>query len=430
MTARRHRRGPPGTGLARRAPASDRVGGRGHRRSCPHAGCRPAAGVGVPDRPGLMPEPAARPYTSRPVADLPIDLETGLSEHLARILDVEGKIPRAIEALGPVEGRDVVVVDGSGGSARSTARRRSVPGSRSSTRAGRRRSTRPTPRPTSSSACGPRSAAPIDPTSTRRHGCSDPAGGSSSSTTTAVTTWRELRGDLPEYGTWTRRDGPFLRSGFKIRVLHCWWTFDSLDEARTFLDAAFGEAGRTVAGPVDATAPVVQRRGLPSDPRQGAVMTDRRASDPIRRPAPRATPTSTTSMRATNRSAAAGASPRSRSSSQSRSSGSIAYMAYVLTVREATQIPLLASGAVMLAIVFAALAAFCLRSIWRAGTEPGQGGRMLLTALVGGPGGHGRGRASRPPRSSCSSSPPGRAERDPLLDSAPGPTERPHRLEA
>jgi hypothetical protein len=64
--------------------------------------------------------------------------------------------------------------------------------------------------------------------------------------------------------------------------------------------------------------------------------------------------------------------------------GSIAYMAYVLTVREATQIPLLASGAVMLAIVFAALAAFCVRAIWRTGTEPGHGGRMLATALVGG----------------------------------------------
>jgi hypothetical protein len=64
--------------------------------------------------------------------------------------------------------------------------------------------------------------------------------------------------------------------------------------------------------------------------------------------------------------------------------GSVAYMAYVLTVREATQIPLLASGAVVLAIVFAALAVFCVRSIWRAGTEPGHAGRMLLTALVGG----------------------------------------------
>ena len=64
--------------------------------------------------------------------------------------------------------------------------------------------------------------------------------------------------------------------------------------------------------------------------------------------------------------------------------GSIAYMAYVLTVREATQIPLLASGAVILAIVFTALAAFCLRSIWRSGTEPGGGGRTMLTAIVGG----------------------------------------------
>ncbi|HEX2470135.1 MAG TPA: hypothetical protein VHK05_06065 [Candidatus Limnocylindrales bacterium] len=64
--------------------------------------------------------------------------------------------------------------------------------------------------------------------------------------------------------------------------------------------------------------------------------------------------------------------------------GSIAYMAFVVTVREATQIPLLASGAVVLAIVFGALAAFCLRTIWRAGLERGNAGRTILTALVGG----------------------------------------------
>lgn len=64
--------------------------------------------------------------------------------------------------------------------------------------------------------------------------------------------------------------------------------------------------------------------------------------------------------------------------------GSIAYMAYVVTVREATQIPLLASGAVVLAIVFGALAAFCLRTVWRAGLEGGGAGRTILTALVGG----------------------------------------------
>jgi hypothetical protein len=56
-----------------------------------------------------------------------------------------------------------------------------------------------------------------------------------------------LRGDLEEYDSWSRRDGPFLRAGFKIRVLHCWWTFRSLAEARSFLGAAFGEAGTALA---------------------------------------------------------------------------------------------------------------------------------------------------------------------------------------
>ena len=64
--------------------------------------------------------------------------------------------------------------------------------------------------------------------------------------------------------------------------------------------------------------------------------------------------------------------------------GSVAFTAYFLTVREATQIPLLAGASVVLAIVFAALAVYCLRSIWRAGRERGNGGRMLLVALVGG----------------------------------------------
>ena len=64
--------------------------------------------------------------------------------------------------------------------------------------------------------------------------------------------------------------------------------------------------------------------------------------------------------------------------------GSVAFTAYFLTVREATQIPLLAAASVVLAIVFAALAVYCLRSLWRAGRERGNGGRMLLVALVGG----------------------------------------------
>ena len=63
--------------------------------------------------------------------------------------------------------------------------------------------------------------------------------------------------------------------------------------------------------------------------------------------------------------------------------GSIAYMAYTVTVREASQIPLLASGAVVLAIVFAALSAYSLRATWRAGEED-RGRRAILIGLVGG----------------------------------------------
>ena len=46
--------------------------------------------------------------------------------------------------------------------------------------------------------------------------------------------------------------------------------------------------------------------------------------------------------------------------------GSVLYTAFVLTVRDASQIPLLVSGLVILAIVFIALAAYCARAIWRA----------------------------------------------------------------
>ncbi len=54
-------------------------------------------------------------HTRRPVADLPIELGDGLAERLARILDVEAKIPRTFETLGPVGGRDVLLLDGAEG---------------------------------------------------------------------------------------------------------------------------------------------------------------------------------------------------------------------------------------------------------------------------------------------------------------------------
>ena len=49
------------------------------------------------------------------MADLPIGLADQLGERLSHVLDVEGKIPRALDALGPVAGRDVILLDGADG---------------------------------------------------------------------------------------------------------------------------------------------------------------------------------------------------------------------------------------------------------------------------------------------------------------------------
>lgn len=57
-----------------------------------------------------------------------------------------------------------------------------------------------------------------------------------------------LLGPVPAArAAWGTPRGPFLANGFKVRVLHCWWSWDSLDAAAGFLGAAFGEAGAAVA---------------------------------------------------------------------------------------------------------------------------------------------------------------------------------------
>jgi hypothetical protein len=56
--------------------------------------------------------------------------------------------------------------------------------------------------------------------------------------------------DAPEYVLWSRREGPFLReAGFRIRVVHCFWTFATLDDARERL-SSLGERGATVAATI------------------------------------------------------------------------------------------------------------------------------------------------------------------------------------
>ena len=63
--------------------------------------------------------------------------------------------------------------------------------------------------------------------------------------------------------------------------------------------------------------------------------------------------------------------------------GSLAYLAFALTVRDTSQIPMLVSGAVVLGVVFIALAVAGAMRTYQAGVE-GRGGRAFGLALGGG----------------------------------------------
>ncbi len=175
------------------------------------------------------------------MADLPIELDAALTGRLARALDVEAKIPRAFEALGPVADRDVLLVDGLADGIRATQ-----------LRDGGARVAVGTVRDASAASAdvvvgcwtafrGPDLEEVAEAARVLR-----PGGRLLVLYDYGRDDVSRLRGDLPEYGLWSRRDGPYLRGGFKVRVLHCFWTFDSIEEGRTFLEDAFGEIGGVV----------------------------------------------------------------------------------------------------------------------------------------------------------------------------------------
>jgi hypothetical protein len=172
-------------------------------------------------------------------------LAAPLDDALLAALDAEGKIPRALESLGPIGGREVGVVDGG---PRELAGLETLGGQLTGIGALRE-------------AAAARPEASFDVITSRWSAFQgvDPA-----ELAAADHLLRpdgrllvihdygrddvsRLHGQRPEYRLWSRRDGPFLSAGFRIRVIHCFWTFADMDAATAFLTAAFPSTGEAVA---------------------------------------------------------------------------------------------------------------------------------------------------------------------------------------
>ena len=180
---------------------------------------------------------------------------TELEEAFLRVVDVEGKLIAALEDLGPVAGRDVVLLDAGRGHLESEL-----------------------------TSIGARVAAVAFPDG--RDGAAVRAllaGLPAGEADVVVVPWSEVATPdsalvsdaerllrpggrlmlVHDYGrddvwslwpdrrdrlvSWSQRRGPFLGAGFRVRVIHCWWTFESIEQAGALLAAGFGDAGVELA---------------------------------------------------------------------------------------------------------------------------------------------------------------------------------------
>ena len=180
------------------------------------------------------------------MSNLPISLEAELAASFVNAFDRPGKLVAALGALGPVADRDVLVVDATDG---------------------------PVVQGLGTAGARVRSAALSAPLRL------DAADGSADVVLGLWSAFRgvdaaeiaevdrvlrpagrhlavhdygrddvsHLHGDRPEYGPWSHRTGPFLAGGFRVRVVHCFWEFDSQELTAQFLGSAFGAAGAALA---------------------------------------------------------------------------------------------------------------------------------------------------------------------------------------
>jgi len=184
--------------------------------------------------------------------DLSITLPSlEMEEAFLHVVDAEGKVPAALEALGPVIDRDVVVLDAGHGF---RVRQLEEIGARVAA----------FQFPLSDAAAGELAgwvgradavvvpwsemATPGSPFLAQAGALLRPGGrllvihdyGRDD-------VWGLLPAVHERQVAWSQRNGPFLGDGFRIRVIHCWWTFESIEQARDLLGAIFGDTGVEVA---------------------------------------------------------------------------------------------------------------------------------------------------------------------------------------
>src|ERR1035437_8831886 len=186
---------------------------------------------------------------------------TDLEDLLLGVVDVEGKLTAALENLGPVAGRDVVLLDAGRGF---RARQLAEIGSRVTAVTFLDARDEPAvldriaelPAADADVVLPPGSelAAPGSAFIAHAERLLRPCGRlllvHDYGRDDVWNLWPDLRARQVE---WSQRRGPFLGDGFRVRVIHCWWTFESAEQARAVLEAGFGELGVELANQMKRT---------------------------------------------------------------------------------------------------------------------------------------------------------------------------------